>query len=191
MLLRARVVLRATSFRGGESFPPPATSEHETALHCKPKSQRMTRRLHFGGRRPQMRYSHGFAAGTLICLFVAPSSSYGRELLDEVREANRAAIQAIHTFSCKVRITYPSDPDQPGEAGEYWRSSEMVRVRGKIGDTDFDAVQRRHSKDTRNSNRRAWRGARGGAVTARGGGHCRDATCGNLDYSFFTPTRTT
>jgi hypothetical protein len=78
-----------------------------------------------------------------ILLAGAPSSSVrGQQLLEEVREAHRSTVESMHTFSCKVSVIYPADPKSLKETGQYWRSSDAVRVRGRVGDIEFDSLQR-------------------------------------------------
>lgn len=81
-------------------------------------------------------------AHLVISVRACPASAADeRELLDLVRSGHQAAIQSIHTLSCRVSLTSIPQGPSASPTGEYWRSSDSVRVRWHHGNESHDTVR--------------------------------------------------
>jgi hypothetical protein len=68
----------------------------------------------------------------LLAIDCPGSAGAASPLLDEVVRGNRATLDSIHTFSCRITLTYAAAgaaPTGKPVEGEYWRSGSTVRMR--------------------------------------------------------------
>ncbi len=80
-------------------------------------------------------------AFSCLCLSSQADRLFGADLLAEARAGNKSALEAIQTFSCKVKVIKGNGFESLNETGQYWRCNDAVRVRGSIGGLQFDALQ--------------------------------------------------
>lgn len=83
-------------------------------------------------------------AALLSAAFVPARNLVGQELLDEVRAGNKAALESIRSFSCRVTMSSVVGSGGPasGSSAEYWWSNGASRVRSNENGQLRDSVAR-------------------------------------------------
>lgn len=69
--------------------------------------------------------------GTVQSLFAQPTN--GKELVNYIRDLHKASRESIRECICRVEVTYKKlMPDEPlrTATGRYWRSGDIVRIKG-------------------------------------------------------------
>jgi hypothetical protein len=67
----------------------------------------------------------------------------GKQVVEELRVAHKAAIESIHQLSCRLAVSYqprPMQGDPRPMSCQYWRAPNKVRIRVNEGGRSIDAL---------------------------------------------------
>lgn len=93
-----------------------------------------------------IRYSLSPVAVTVLIASVGTEAE--PEFLATGRAANRAAIESIHSFACRMTVTKTAAQATSSVAAHYWRAGDKVRAKAQKNDRSLDVVVKDQKKYT-------------------------------------------
>lgn len=85
-------------------------------------------------------------AALVVCCPIPGSMNLppeGKQVVEELRVAHKAAIESIHQLSCRLAVSYqprPMQGDPRPMSCQYWRAPNKVRIRVNEGGRSIDAL---------------------------------------------------